>query len=95
MGLQEEIDRLKKDNQAIHQEFTHSPATQDKIQKQLTDLVPDAIGNINHLINHAESESVRLNASKYVIDIARSASSTDDAISKLIGELKGTPIDTP
>jgi glucan phosphoethanolaminetransferase (alkaline phosphatase superfamily) len=99
MGLQEEINRLKADNQALHQEFSHEPTSPDKIKKQLAELVPDALTQLSHLLNHAESESVRASAAKYVIDLARTSSSTDDAISKLINDLKQTPtgqsIDTP
>lgn len=91
MSLQDEVNRLKADNHALKAEFSHEPTSPDKIKKQLAELVPDALTQLSHLLNHAESESVRASAAKYVIDLARTSSSTDDAISTLINELKATP----
>ncbi len=91
MGLQDEINKLQKDNAALKAEFATPDNSAENISKQLSQLIPEAIYNLSHLVSHAESESVRLSASKYVLEIARTSASADDALSKLLTDITKTP----
>jgi hypothetical protein len=87
MGLQDEIEKLKQDNKALKEEFATPDNSAENISKQLSALIPEAIYNLSHLITHGESESVRLAASKYVLDIARTSTTADDALSNLLRDI--------
>ena len=95
MSLQEEINRLKGDNEALTQEFvTHTNSSNpEHIKKRLAELIPDAIEQISFLLNHSDSDSTRFNTAKYVLTLALAGDTTDDALKKLLNEL-ATPKDT-
>lgn len=70
--LQAELDRYKRDAAAMQAEFNtieedDSPAA---VKKALIAAVPQAIQEIILLSQHGDSEGVRLNASKYITDVA-------------------------
>jgi hypothetical protein len=85
MSLQDEIDKLTKDKDALAAEFTNPSDTEESTKQQLATLIPEAIAQISMLVTHAESESVRFAASKYVLE---HTSSTGDTIEELIKQLK-------
>jgi hypothetical protein len=76
--LQEELNKernarleLERTRDALVQEFSKAN-THDEVlevaQKGIKDLLPDAILQMGHLLQHAESESVRAGLSKYITD---------------------------
>lgn len=80
---------------AIQGEFNLGDADDLKQQvlsrKKVVDLVPDAADALAHLINHAESEAVRGNMAKFVMQTAMqldSDSGAGDPMAKLFDRLK-------
>lgn len=70
--LQAELDRYKRDSKALQEEFNtveeeDSPAA---VKKALIVAAPDAIQMVIALASHGDTDGIRLNASKYIIDVA-------------------------
>lgn len=64
--------------------------TAEKAAKKLIELVPDAGKNIKYLINHAESEAVRKDLSKWIFAVAMKAAEAkgdEDEMDRLIRSL--------
>lgn len=96
-SLQQEIEQRDKDVKALQQELRkpeseNAPAT--TIKNALVSEVPTYIRNINDLAIAAESESVRLQANKLLIEwaiterLATGAADADDNFKALIKELR-------
>lgn len=99
-GLQNEIIKLKAQKQALVQEFTNpdSPTldpeqTPEAIKLKVIELVPDALGQLALLLNHASSDATRAAIAKYVVDVALGKKKMEDhsesAVDKLLQELTG------
>lgn len=74
--LQEELDRCKADMQALQSEFNDlaenddGTLTPDAARKAIIAGAPSAIKQIITLSTMGDSDSVRLNASKYIVDVS-------------------------
>lgn len=100
-SLQNEINRVKQDMSALQSEFNNLAESDDDnitpevARKALVASAPSAIQQIISLAVHADSDSVRLNASKYIVDVAlgkvQIGDPADDAFNKLLNNLTGTP----
>lgn len=91
--LQAELDKYKKNFEALQQEFnTGDEASPESIKKAFVAAAPAAIQEIITLSTNADSESVRGTMSKYIVDYAAGkmdGSGNDDSITKLMRELMG------
>lgn len=95
-SLQATIERLNLEKAALVSEFSQNPdgspntqaSTPAAIRKHLTALVPIALTQLGSLMQHAESENVRSNLSRYVLSIALGDDASDDSINALIESLK-------
>lgn len=94
-NMQEELTGYRK---ALEQELgtlgelnADDPDTVTKVRNKLLLLVPDAYSAMSQLINHADSEAVRANLSKFVFTEAIGKAKTqdeEDELRKLLGDLK-------
>lgn len=99
--LQEELNRVKNDMKALQSEFNDlaenddGTLTPDAARKALIAGAPAAIQQIIILSHNADSESVRLNASKYVVDVTLGkievGTPADNAFKTLLAGLKKPP----
>jgi hypothetical protein len=90
MSLQDELAKLQRDNEALKAEMATPDNSTENINKLLSELIPDAIAQISFLVKHSDSDAVRLNASKYVLELHRTSASTEDTLAKLLKELAPT-----
>ena len=90
MSLQDEINKLQQEKAAIQEEFTsdYNSTSPENIKKRLTQLIPDALTELENLLKHAESEGVRFSASKYVLTLSLDNATTEDALRQLMNELR-------
>lgn len=89
-----ELAKMAEYKKALEQEFENAdpndPVTAEKARKHVISLVPDATTQAKHLLNHAESESIRAGLAKFIINIAiRHAedNSEEDEMQKLVNSL--------
>jgi len=94
--LQDELERRDKDLEAIRSELTGPKSSKpaDVIKEALLDNVPEYIANLDALARAADSESVRLQANKLLIEwvvtekLTTGDSTADQSFRDLIAELK-------
>jgi hypothetical protein len=86
---------------ALEEEFAGKDMDDPEVaigaKKKIMELVPDAGKNIKWLLNHAESEHIRKDLSKWIMELAMKAhekSSGDDVLSKLLKELNSPVVTT-
>lgn len=99
--LQELLQRHKEEKDAIRSEFEERESGSDSVteqnaRKRITELAPQALNNMRVLLNTADSESVRWNISKYVMDVTMGKvkpNDPDSVIKDLIESLKTKPVD--
>lgn len=90
--LNDEFLRLKLDKEALAAELRTSGSKQPKevVEKRMEELLVTSIGVVENLLLHSDSDSVRANLAKWIIDrkLDFSASSVADReLAKLLGEL--------
>jgi hypothetical protein len=92
------LQALLKDHQkALDEEFDVGDGKEsaESVRKRITRLVPEADAAFEYLLNNAESESVRLNAAKFVYEVRLGKRLKDadagDAFKDLMDELNATP----
>lgn len=97
--ITEELQRLAMYRQAVEEEFKgrslDDPETAKMAKDQVVTLVPDACKTLAWLINHADSESIRKDISKWVMECAMKQASVNgenDALSQMLKEFTKTPI---
>lgn len=100
--LEVELLELANYRKALEEEFStknlDDPETAAAAKAHVLETVPDAATQLKWLIRHAESESIRANLSKWVLDLAMQAAKKgegDDALSTLLSELQKKPPVTP
>ena len=87
------ITSLKADNTALQQEFAKADTYEETVEvakRAIADLLELSITTTRILISSADSESVRANLSKFVIDSVLSGkldSNTDNSIRSLLSKL--------
>jgi hypothetical protein len=92
--LQAEIDRLNAANEALVQEFTKdsTSCTPERVHEKVTELVPNALTQLEFMLNHAKSESVRASIARYILDIKLDkkglGDSPDAELGKILAGLK-------
>ena len=97
--LQELLEQHENDKRALRQEFEETASNTEAVtsknaDKRISSLAPDAYVALTYLVNNADSESVRLNAAKYILDITMgkklpgAQTSEDKAIENLIESLR-------
>lgn len=95
--LEDELRHEKARAEAFRQEFLELDPNDEKsplaVRKQLADLVPTAISSLRSLLSHAEKDSTRFAAARFVIEthLKTNGSKPDDELNKLLNELKPTP----
>lgn len=97
--LKEILEQTQLEMEALQAEFNviNPESNAESIRKALVAAAPQAIQQIITLSHYAESESVRANTSKYIIDVASGKNQigdqTETELTKLLRDLKGTPIE--
>lgn len=95
-SLQQELERREQDNKALREELSGAPTSEtpaNVIKSSLLDNVPDYIKNIDALAQASDSDSVRLQANKLLIEWAvtdrliTGTDPTDDEFKKLLKQL--------
>jgi P2-related tail formation protein len=100
--LNELLKRHTEEKDALRKEFEDSTnlsadVTSKNADKRIATLAPDAWTALSWLVNNADSESTRLSAAKYILDITMgkklpgSQTSEDKAIEDLIESLRPKP----
>jgi hypothetical protein len=94
-----ELQRLAEYRLAVEQEFAgrklDDPETAAMAKDQVVTLVPDACKTLAWLINHADSENIRKDISKWVLECAMKQAGTNsenDALATLMREFTKTPV---
>lgn len=89
-SLQQEIERLRDFHKSISEEFAgldaDDPEAQKIIKTKLNELVPLATTSLSNLLLHADSDSVRLSAAKFVITEVMKNANTEKQ-SDILGDL--------
>jgi sarcosine oxidase gamma subunit len=95
--LAELLKQHEDEKKAMREEFEDSSSdnatvTTENAKRRVAELAPDAWAAVNYLVNHAESESVRANCAKWILDITMGkkqvAGDKDDSIENLIESLR-------
>jgi len=95
--LQQELERRNKENEALRSELTGEPDSNNPaqvIKSTLLDNVPEYIKNIDALAQASDSESVRLQANKLLIEwavtdkLVTGADDANDEFKQLLKQLQ-------
>lgn len=98
-SLQDEVDRLNKDNKALTEEFANDPnaLSSENIVEKLRLLVPHALTTLEFLMMHSPSPQIRANLCKFVIDATlkqvKAGDNPDNELAALLAQLKGNDHD--
>lgn len=99
-NVEAEFVRLAEYRNAVAEEFKgktlDDPDTPIIAKNEIVSLIPDAAVQLAWLINHAQSESIRKDISKWVFDLAmKSADKTEgeSALEKLLSEITKNAVD--
>lgn len=95
-SLQEQLDQLKKDKEALASELKagSNETNATAIQEAVLPHVPQFITNMIELANFSDSDSVKLNANKILIEwvvggkLGAGAGSSDDEFRNLLASIK-------
>lgn len=95
-ALKEEVLELANFKKALEEEFRtknlEDPETIAATKGHVVDMVPDAATQLKWLIKHAESESVRANLSKWIMELAMKRAERNEEDEALKEFLKGITI---
>lgn len=102
LSVQNELNKVRAYRKSLEEEFANAnpddPATAEKARNKMLELVPAAGETIAHLLNFAQSESVRASLAKYVFDHAIGKDkvvSSEDALDKLVRDLTKNDATSP
>jgi len=96
LSIAKEMQELAEKREAIRQKLKgkklEDPETMAIAKETVLDLTPDAALQVRYLINHAESETIRKDLSKWVLGLAMNEHGKrddEDELSSLINTLTG------
>lgn len=97
-----ELQELAAYKTAIEQEFStktlDDPVMAARAKEEIVGLVPEAAVQLRWLITHADSESIRKDISKWVMELAMQTSAKnerDDALNELLESITKAPVEAP
>lgn len=97
--IAKELQELAEYRKALEAEFRtktlDDPETALKAKAEVVSLVPDAVSQLKWLILHADSESIRKDISKWVMELAIKAADKngeDDELKDLLKQFSKTPV---